>query len=384
MCNAHEGNCVFSLVSSPYPSPVPSFFSIDAFRPLILPLFAQSRRIHQIDSLRSSSMSLFAPSRHIHPFTQCFIRNRPKWDNSTRDSVGFTVKSVHTRPYLYRPKTQRHPSNSIKHKAQVIDRSPGRRTVRYQTLLADDGSPLEEVISVRRLRPPPPTVVARFHLGDMVDAWHNEGWHLEINMFPIQKHNCVFIKSGRNWMKEESGRKFWLLVEVSSACFLQLVLVVEQSKYGDGMAWFRGCLIGKGCFGRVYVANLKKPKSRYSSFPPILAVKSAEVSVSSSIQKEKEVLNNLRGCRNVIRCFGEEITTRENGQMVYNLLLQYGSGRTLADLINKSGRNGLPVKERRRSEYELHFWSEEEDVSCFSVEESDTEETGSSNNPLKL
>ncbi|KAL4555916.1 hypothetical protein LXL04_038550 [Taraxacum kok-saghyz] len=61
-------------------------------------------------------------------------------------------------------------------KGQVIGRSPGRRTIRYETLLADDGSPLEEVISVRRLRPPPPTVLARFHLGDMVDAWHNEGW----------------------------------------------------------------------------------------------------------------------------------------------------------------------------------------------------------------
>ncbi|KAL4570961.1 hypothetical protein LXL04_017710 [Taraxacum kok-saghyz] len=255
-------------------------------------------------------------------------------------------------------------------RAQVIDRSPGRRTVRYQTLLADDGSPLEEVISVRRLRPSPPTVVARFHLGDMFTL---KTRHLEINMFPIQKHNCVFIKSGRNWRKEESG-----------SISRDRVEGIKLSKYGDGMAWFRGCLIGKGCFGRVYVANLKKPKSRYSSFPPILAVKSAEVSVSSSIQKEKEVLNNLRGCRNVIRCFGEEITTGENGKMVYNLLLQYGSGRTLADLINKSGRNGLPVEERRRSEYELHCWSEEEDVSCFSVEESDTEETGSSNNPLKL
>ncbi|KAI3766151.1 hypothetical protein L2E82_16202 [Cichorium intybus] len=128
--------------------------------------------------------------------------------------------------------------------------------------------------------------------------------------------------------------------------------VFEQSKYGDGMAWFRGCLIGKGCFGSVYLANLKKPKSRYSSYPPIMAVKSAEVSVSSSIQKEREVLNNLRGCRNVIRCFGEEITTGENGQMVYNLLLEYGSGGTLADLIKKSGRNGLPesvVKRHTRS-----------------------------------
>lgn len=124
--------------------------------------------------------------------------------------------------------------------------------------------------------------------------------------------------------------------------------VLEQSKYGDGMAWFRGCLIGKGCFGSVFLANLKKPKSRYSSYPPIMAVKSAEVSVSSSIQNEREVLNNLRGCRNVIRCFGEEITTGENGQMVYNLLLEYGSGGTLADLIKKSGQNGLPESDVKR------------------------------------
>ncbi|KAL8250248.1 hypothetical protein R6Q59_033941 [Mikania micrantha] len=124
--------------------------------------------------------------------------------------------------------------------------------------------------------------------------------------------------------------------------------VVETSKYGDGMAWVRGCLIGKGCFGSVFVASMKKPKSRYSSYPPIMAVKSAEVSVSSSIQKEREVLNNIRGCRNVIRCFGEEITTGENGQMVYNLLLEYGSGGTLADLIKKSGRNGLPESDAKR------------------------------------
>ncbi|MFS7971257.1 putative mitogen-activated protein kinase kinase kinase STE-STE11 family [Helianthus anomalus] len=120
----------------------------------------------------------------------------------------------------------------------------------------------------------------------------------------------------------------------------------QASKYGNGMAWFRGCLIGKGCFGSVYLATLKNPKSKYSSYPPIMAVKSAEVSVSSSIQKEREVLNNIRGCRNVIRCFGDEITNGENGQMVYNLLLEYGSGGTLADLIKKS--DGLPELDVKR------------------------------------
>nr|GEV17023.1 mitogen-activated protein kinase kinase kinase 17-like [Tanacetum cinerariifolium] len=112
--------------------------------------------------------------------------------------------------------------------------------------------------------------------------------------------------------------------------------------YGDGMSWFRGCLIGKGCYGSVFLANLKKPKSRYSSYPRIMAVKSAEVSVSGSIQKEKEILDNIRGCRNVIKCYGEEITNGENNnQMVYNLLLEYGSGGTLADLIKESNGNGL-------------------------------------------
>ncbi|XP_071711230.1 mitogen-activated protein kinase kinase kinase 20-like [Rutidosis leptorrhynchoides] len=124
----------------------------------------------------------------------------------------------------------------------------------------------------------------------------------------------------------------------------------DVSKYGDGMVWSRGCLIGKGCFGSVFIANLKKPKSKYTSYPPIMAVKSAEVSVSSSIQKEKEVLNNIRGCRNVITCFGEEITNGVNGLMVYNLLLEYGSGGTLSDLIRRqSSLPELDVKRHTRS-----------------------------------
>lgn len=122
---------------------------------------------------------------------------------------------------------------------------------------------------------------------------------------------------------------------------------VDLSKYGDGVSWCRGSMIGKGSFGSVYLANLKKPKSRYSSFPSVMAVKSAEVSVSGSIQKEREVLNNVKGCANVIKCYGEETTNGEKGEMVYNLLLEYGSGGTLADVIEKSGCNGLPEFEVR-------------------------------------
>ncbi|KAM7465387.1 hypothetical protein LguiB_012949 [Lonicera macranthoides] len=50
-----------------------------------------------------------------------------------------------------------------------------------------------------------------------------------------------------------------------------------------------------------------------------------------------------------IRCFGEETTICENGEMAYNLLLEYGSGETLADLIKKSNGKGLPESKGFRS-----------------------------------
>ncbi|KAJ0440605.1 putative mitogen-activated protein kinase kinase kinase STE-STE11 family [Helianthus annuus] len=121
-----------------------------------------------------------------------------------------------------------------------------------------------------------------------------------------------------------------------------------QKMYGDGAAWVRGVMIGKGSFGYVFIANLNNYKSRYSLYPPVMAVKSAEVSVSGSIQKEKEVMDNINGCPYVIKCFGEEITNGENGRMVYNMLLEYGSGGTLADVIKSSNGIGLPELDVRR------------------------------------
>ncbi|GFP93563.1 mitogen-activated protein kinase kinase kinase anp1 [Phtheirospermum japonicum] len=106
--------------------------------------------------------------------------------------------------------------------------------------------------------------------------------------------------------------------------------------------------MGKGSFGRVYKATLKNPTSKYSCFPSVMAVKSAEVSCSGTIQKEREVMSNLNNTSPyLIKCFGDETTMGENGAMAYNLLLEYGSGGTLADRIEKSGGNGLPELEVR-------------------------------------
>lgn len=116
---------------------------------------------------------------------------------------------------------------------------------------------------------------------------------------------------------------------------------------GDGVQWYRGEMIGKGSFGSVYLGELKNPKAKFRCFPQSMAVKSAEVSLSGSIQKEREALQNIGGCRYIIKCFGDEITTGDNGEMVYNLLLEYGSGGNLADLIKKSNGLGLPERDVR-------------------------------------
>ncbi|KAL8123116.1 mitogen-activated protein kinase kinase kinase 20-like [Apium graveolens] len=118
-------------------------------------------------------------------------------------------------------------------------------------------------------------------------------------------------------------------------------LCARNKKHGDGVSWYRGALIGKGNFGCVYLANLKNPKSKFSCFPDVMAVKCAEVSISGSVQKEREVLDNIGRCDYVIRCFGDEVTVGENGEMVYNLLLEYGCGGTLVDVIDRVGGGGL-------------------------------------------
>ncbi|GFP84734.1 mitogen-activated protein kinase kinase kinase 2 [Phtheirospermum japonicum] len=117
------------------------------------------------------------------------------------------------------------------------------------------------------------------------------------------------------------------------------------NEYGDGIQWTRGSILGKGSFGRVYKATLKNSRSKYSYFPSEMAVKSAEVSVSSTLQKEREIMNNLDGSPYVITCFGEETTIGDKGMMAYNVLLEFASGGTLADRIKKL--SGLPEHEVR-------------------------------------
>ncbi|KDP41958.1 hypothetical protein JCGZ_26976 [Jatropha curcas] len=115
-----------------------------------------------------------------------------------------------------------------------------------------------------------------------------------------------------------------------------------------GVLWQRGPLLGRGGFGCVYLAELKKSKSRTSLYPQLMAVKCAEFSVSNSLQKEKQVFDDLCDSPYVLKCYGEETTTASSGEMIYNLLLEYASGGTLSSLIKGSdgGRLAEPIVKR--------------------------------------
>ncbi|XP_050232925.1 mitogen-activated protein kinase kinase kinase 20-like [Mercurialis annua] len=127
----------------------------------------------------------------------------------------------------------------------------------------------------------------------------------------------------------------------------------QQYKAYDnsGATWWRRELLGQGAYASVYLAISKKPKSRNQMRPVTMAVKSAVVSKSSSLQKEKQIYDHLDGSSPyVIQCYGEEITSNHRGETFYNLLLEYASGGTLSSHIERSYScgSGLPESDVKR------------------------------------
>ncbi|CAA3011745.1 mitogen-activated kinase kinase kinase NPK1-like [Olea europaea subsp. europaea] len=99
-------------------------------------------------------------------------------------------------------------------------------------------------------------------------------------------------------------------------------------------SWKKAHNLGAGTYGTVYLAEKFNPHLSIAT----AAVKSAAISHSTSLKIEGDILFELRGCREIVQCFGEDISY-ENNRKVYNLLLEYASGGSLADLIKKSAGN---------------------------------------------
>ncbi|GMI86458.1 mitogen-activated protein kinase kinase kinase 19 [Hibiscus trionum] len=108
------------------------------------------------------------------------------------------------------------------------------------------------------------------------------------------------------------------------------------------MEWVRGDAIGCGSFGTV---NLVLPKNGFSK-SPLMAVKSCQLVDSVSLKNEKEVLDRIGSCPQIIRCLGGDYTVEKGGKL-YNLFLEYADKGSLADQVRKSGGNLMESDVRR-------------------------------------
>ncbi|OMP01989.1 hypothetical protein COLO4_11435 [Corchorus olitorius] len=67
-----------------------------------------------------------------------------------------------------------------------------------------------------------------------------------------------------------------------------------------------------------------------------MAVKSCDSGISASLKSEKQVLDQIGFCPQIIRCFGDGYSV-EDGETLYNLFLEYADKGSLADHVKKNG-----------------------------------------------
>ncbi|KAK1440709.1 hypothetical protein QVD17_06540 [Tagetes erecta] len=111
--------------------------------------------------------------------------------------------------------------------------------------------------------------------------------------------------------------------------------------------WIRCQSIGHGAFANV---NLAKPTNQSSHFPPLMAIKSSPMDQPTStslLMNEFKILNELQNCPEIVTCYGDCFTV-ENGEKLYNVVLEYAAGGSLADKVNSSENSKLPENEVRR------------------------------------
>lgn len=107
--------------------------------------------------------------------------------------------------------------------------------------------------------------------------------------------------------------------------------------------WVRGPVVGRGSFGTVHLARCPPAESTSEeALPPVMAVKSCLLAESASLRREKAALDCLAGCPEILTCYGAAVTVEPDGRRLYNLLLEYLPGGSLADLLLSRCRRPLP------------------------------------------
>lgn len=112
----------------------------------------------------------------------------------------------------------------------------------------------------------------------------------------------------------------------------------DSGNLGRTKRWVRQRMIGRGEFGKVFLAHPTKPSSK---LPPIMAVKSADFSESTELAKESRLLKKFRKCPFILDTYGSELTEDVEGHKLFNVFLEYAQRGTVEDWIKKLRNIGL-------------------------------------------
>ncbi|XP_072960048.1 mitogen-activated protein kinase kinase kinase 20-like [Typha angustifolia] len=115
----------------------------------------------------------------------------------------------------------------------------------------------------------------------------------------------------------------------------------------DSTEWKIGAVLGRGTSATVRLAIYGGGKDDESIAAKLMAVKSAKSSYSSMLKRERQILEELDGCSQIVHCYGDDLSVNKYGKPVYSIFLEYAPSQSLSDCM-KSSKSAFPESQVRR------------------------------------
>ncbi|XP_072983480.1 mitogen-activated protein kinase kinase kinase 20-like [Typha latifolia] len=112
--------------------------------------------------------------------------------------------------------------------------------------------------------------------------------------------------------------------------------------------WKIGAVLGKGGSSTVRLAMFDDDDNEEPIPAKLMAMKTPKSpSCSYALKREKQILEDLEGCSQIIHCYGDYITADECGRETYSIFLEYAPSGSLFDYM-KSTKAAFSESQVRR------------------------------------
>ncbi|XP_072983478.1 mitogen-activated protein kinase kinase kinase 20-like [Typha latifolia] len=108
-----------------------------------------------------------------------------------------------------------------------------------------------------------------------------------------------------------------------------------------------GAVLGRGTSATVKLAIFDGDHDEESIPTKLMAVKSAKSNYSSMLKRERQILEELDGCSQIVHCYGDDLSDNKYGKPVYSIFLEYAPSQSLFDWM-KSSKSAFSESQVRR------------------------------------